>query len=226
MFTGLVEAVGEIAAVDAGPRSSRVRVRAPSLVDGLAVGDSVALDGCCVTVTSCTDDGFTLDLMAATMDATTLSSLAPGRPVNLERAVALGARIGGHLVQGHVDGIGRIVGVEDEPGTRWLDVAVPEGLGRYLVDKGSVTIDGVSLTVAASTVDGVRVGLIPHTRAVTTLGRLTVGDAVNLEVDLIAKHVERLLAASGTLPGRATTPTWPVADGSGSGLPPTGGQEA
>lgn len=201
MFTGLVEDVGRVTAREVVERSARLRVQAPGIRPGLAVGDSVALDGCCVTVAALTDDGFDVDLIAATLLATTLGSLEPGHAVNLERAMALGDRLGGHLVQGHVDAVGTVTAVVDEPGTRWVDVAVPEALRRYLVAKGSLTVDGVSLTVAAVTADGARVGLIPHTRSVTTLGALAVGDPVNLEVDLLAKHVERLLIASGTLPG-------------------------
>jgi riboflavin synthase len=196
MFTGLVEGPGTVAAVQAtggDGAAVRLRVTAPWL-DGLAVGDSVAVNGCCLTVTGLPGDGFTADLVGETLARTALGRLAPGDPVNLERPLAAGGRLGGHLVQGHVDGVGRVLErAADGDGTR-LRVRLDPALARYVVAKGSIAVDGVSLTVAAVGPDWFAVALIPHTMAVTTLGRRRVGDPVQLEVDLLAKYVERLVA--------------------------------
>ena len=193
MFTGLVEEVGRIAALTIADGSARLEVTCRDVLDDLPLGASIALDGCCVTVSARTDAGFAVDLMAPTLAATALGRLRTGDAVNLERALRADARLGGHLVQGHVDAVGEVVAVEDEPGARWLTVRVPGPLLRYVVPRGSVCIAGVSLTVARLEGDLATVGLIPHTLAATTLGDRAPGDVVNLEVDVVAKYVERML---------------------------------
>lgn len=204
MFTGIVEEVGRVAAIERHERHARLRIACETVVEDATEGDSIAVAGCCLTVTRFDRDGFDADLMAETLDATALGRLHEGDPVNLERAMRADARLGGHLVQGHVDAVGEVVAREEEPGTVWLAVAAPEALARYLVPKGSVTVDGASLTVVDVTPhdDGVafRVGLIPHTLEVTTFGDRRVGDPVNLEVDVIAKYTERLLAGGAQTP--------------------------
>jgi riboflavin synthase len=200
MFTGIVEELGHVRAIEVHDGYARLHIACSTVVEDAEVGDSIAVDGCCLTVTTLPEDGFTADLMAETLRATALGGLTPGSPVNLERAMAADTRFGGHLVQGHVDAVGEVVGREELPGTVFLSIRVPDELHRYLVPKGSVTIAGVSLTVV-DLVDGVmRIGLIPHTLEVTSFGALQVGDRVNLEVDVIAKYVERLLAGGATSP--------------------------
>jgi riboflavin synthase len=189
MFTGIVEAVGRVAALDGG----RLLVDAPGLPEGTAVGDSVSVSGVCLTVTDLEGGRLAFDLADETLRRTTLGALAPGAPVNLERAATLATRLGGHLVQGHVDGVGRVREVAAADTGREVVVEVPDGLSRYAVEKGSVTVDGVSLTVAALEDGGFRVALIPHTLEATTLGERAEGDAVNLEMDVLAKYVERLM---------------------------------
>ena len=193
MFTGLVEEVGRIVAVTPHDGAARLEVACRGVLDDLPLGASIAVDGCCVTVAERTDAGFAVDLMAPTLDATALGTLGAGDAVNLERALRADARLGGHLVQGHVDAVGEVVAVDDEPGTRWVTVRVPADLLRYVVPKGSLCIAGVSLTVARLEGDRATVGLIPHTLAATNLGDRRPGDAVNLEVDVVAKYVERML---------------------------------
>jgi len=193
MFTGLVEEVGRITAHELRGTSARLSVGCVAVLDDLPIGASIALDGCCVTVTDVDDEGFSVDLMAETLRVTSLGDLAVGVHVNLERAMSAQSRFGGHLVQGHVDAVGIVAGVEDVPGTRFLSVDVPEGLDRYLVAKGSITLSGVSLTIASLEGSTVTIGLIPHTLASTTLGERVAGDRINLEVDVVAKYVERML---------------------------------
>ena len=194
MFTGLVEEIGTVAALDVCPDGARLRVSATRVVDGLAQGDSVAVDGACLTVVAVHDEGFEIDAVTETLQRTALGDRSVGDPVNLERALRAGDRLGGHLVQGHVDGTGRISSVTDVgTGSRIGVTASPEIL-RYVVEKGSITLDGVSLTVAARDREGFAVALIPHTLGETTLGRMVPGRRVNLEVDLVAKYVEALVA--------------------------------
>ena len=193
MFTGLVEEVGRVASIVVDGDRARVVIEAPAVVADLPVGASVAVDGACVTATVVEGGTFAVDLMQETMRVTALGGLAVGDRVNLERAVRMGDRLGGHLVQGHVDGLGSVVSVEVVPGTRTLGVRVPRPLTRYLVAKGSICVAGVSLTVAGIDDDIVRIGLIPHTLEWTNLGDLEVGDTVNIEVDVVAKYVERML---------------------------------
>jgi riboflavin synthase len=201
MFTGIVEELGSVAGIDVQDRSARLHIACRDVLDGARVGDSVSVDGTCLTITTLPGDGFTADLMAETMRATALGDLAPGRPVNLERAMRADSRFGGHLVQGHVDGVGIVSELEQLPGTVFMTIEAPVDLARYLVPKGSITVSGVSLTVVDRREDGrFRIGLIPHTLDVTTLGQLGVGDRVNLEVDVVAKYVEQLLAGGAPSP--------------------------
>ncbi len=194
MFTGLVEEVGQVVALQLRADGARLRVGAARVLDGLALGDSVAVDGACLTVIAIHDDAFEVDAVAETLGRTALGDRAVGDRLNLERALRAGDRLGGHLVQGHVDGTGQIRGVTDEgTGSRFIITAAPEIL-RYVVEKGSITVDGVSLTVAARDSNGFVVALIPHTLNETTLGHATAGRRVNLEVDLVAKYVEALVA--------------------------------
>ncbi|MDQ6648662.1 MAG: riboflavin synthase [Actinomycetota bacterium] len=195
MFTGIVEELGEVVAVEQLERAARLVVRGPLVSADARHGDSIAVNGVCLTVTETADGTFAVDVMAETLDRSSLGALAPGSPVNLERAVTLADRLGGHLVQGHVDGTGQVL--ERTPAQHWelVRVSLPGELARYVVEKGSLTIDGVSLTVAAVTDGDVTVSLIPTTLALTTLGSKQVGDPVNLEVDVMAKYVEKLLDA-------------------------------
>ena len=197
MFTGLVEEVGHVRALDVDGERARLVIDAPLVCTDLPIGASVAVDGACLTATTVEDGGFGVDLMRETLRVTALERLAVGSRVNLERALPADGRFGGHLVQGHVDGIGEVVDVDEVPGTRTVRLRLPDGLGRYLVSKGSLCVSGVSLTVGALDADVVTIGLIPHTLAMTNLGDLAPGDRVNLEVDVVAKYVERMLAAEG-----------------------------
>jgi riboflavin synthase len=193
VFTGIVEELGEVVALTASADAAELTVRGPLVASDARHGESIAVNGVCLTVVAVDGATFTADVMAETLRRSTLGGLAKGDLVNLERAATLGSRLGGHLVQGHVDGVGTVVA--REPAEHWEAVrfALPEGLGRYLVEKGSITVDGVSLTVVAVDDDGFEVGLIPTTLAGTTLGSRKIGDLVNLEVDVIAKYVEKML---------------------------------
>ncbi len=203
MFTGIVEELGRVEDVTHDNDAARLTISAAAVVEDAHVGDSISVDGCCVTVTHVSRDAFSVDLMAETLRVTTLGSLVAGDRVNLERALRLDGRLGGHIVQGHVDGVGTVRAVQDRPGTRDLFIAVPEEVRRTLVPKGSITIAGVSLTVVDVADDQVHVGIIPHTAAVTTLGTLASGDQVNVEADVIGKHVAALFAAGQQSPYRA-----------------------
>lgn len=193
MFTGIVEELGEITAVENLDDASRFRVRGPVVTDGAKHGDSIAVNGVCLTVVEHEGDEFTADVMAETLNRSSLGALAPGSRVNLERPTAVGDRLGGHIVQGHVDGTGEIV--ERKPSENWeiVKISLPADLSRYVVEKGSITVDGVSLTVVDAGPDYFTISLIPTTLALTTLGIKQHGDPVNLEVDVIAKYVERML---------------------------------
>ncbi len=184
MFTGIVEELGSVASLE----GSRLRLHASTVLGDVTLGASIAVNGCCLTVVAWGEDWWEADVSDETFSRTSLGSLAPGDPVNLERPVRLEDRLGGHLVQGHVDAVGSVVA--PAPG---LCVRMPERLLRYIVEKGSVTVDGVSLTVVDVLDDGFTVAVIPHTAEVTTLGVRGPGDPVNLEVDVMAKYAERLL---------------------------------
>jgi riboflavin synthase len=202
VFTGIVEELGSLVAREDGPDSAVLRIRARTALQGVALGDSIAVNGVCLTVTGVTPDGdggvWSTDVMAETLRRSSLADVGAGDPVNLERAVTPQTRLGGHLVQGHVDGVGTVV--SRTPGEAWevVRIAVPVALSRYVVEKGSITVDGVSLTVSAladSPEPWFEVSLVPTTLRGTTLGERAPGDIVNLEVDVIAKYVERLLEA-------------------------------
>ncbi|MGZ9929778.1 riboflavin synthase [Streptomyces sp. NC-S4] len=203
MFTGIVEELGEVTAVEQLEEASRFRLRGPLVTEGAKHGDSIAVNGVCLTVVETADGEFTADVMQETLNRSSLGALTAGSRVNLERPMALGGRLGGHLVQGHVDGTGEII--SRTPSEHWeiVKVALPENLSRYVVEKGSITVDGVSLTVVEAAADWFTISLIPTTLSLTTLGIKQSGDPVNLEVDVLAKYVERLLAA-GVNPLHAT----------------------
>ena len=201
MYTGIVEELGEVVGLEHLEGAARITVRGPLVTSDAASGDSLSINGVCLTVTAAHDGTFTADVMAETLSRSGLGDLRPGSLVNLERSVRPEGRLGGHLVQGHVDGIGAII--SRNPAGHWdvVRISLPEGLARYVVEKGSVSVDGVSLTVTAtSDADGIppwfEVSLIPETLRRTTLGRKQPGDTVNLEVDVIAKYVEKLLGGS------------------------------
>ncbi|MGY0487809.1 riboflavin synthase [Streptomyces sp. WG-D5] len=193
MFTGIVEELGEITAVENLDDACRFRVRGPVVTEGAKHGDSIAVNGVCLTVVEHENDEFTADVMAETLKRSSLGALATGSRVNLERPMVADGRFGGHVVQGHVDGTGTIV--ERTPSEHWeiVKVSLPAELSKYVVEKGSITVDGVSLTVVEAADDYFTISLIPTTLALTTLGVKQAGDPVNLEVDVIAKYVERML---------------------------------
>ncbi|MFE9609451.1 riboflavin synthase [Streptomyces sp. NPDC006012] len=197
MFTGIVEELGEVTAVENLGDASRFRLRGPVVTDGARHGDSIAVNGVCLTVVEHEGDEFTADVMAETLSRSSLGALTVGSRVNLERPTAVGARLGGHIVQGHVDGTGELL--TRTPSDNWeiVKISLPADLARYVVEKGSITVDGISLTVVEAGADHFTVSLIPTTLALTTLGLKKPGDPVNLEVDIIAKYVERLLAGQG-----------------------------
>ncbi|KQS64975.1 riboflavin synthase [Modestobacter sp. Leaf380] len=200
MFTGIVEEVGTLVVRDDQSDSARLQVRGARTLEGVALGDSIAVNGVCLTVTGMSDGVWSTDVMAETLRRSSLGALTDGDPVNLERAVTAGTRLGGHIVQGHVDGVGTVAAVTPSENWTVVRIALPAGIARYVVEKGSITLDGVSLTVSAlsSATDPepwLEVSLIPTTLRETTLGTRTPGDPVNLEVDVIAKYVERLLEA-------------------------------
>lgn len=194
MFTGIVEELGELVRFG----QDVLTIRGPKVAADAVPGDSIAVNGVCLTVVEVTAGGFTADLMQETLDRSALGTLAPGDPVNLERAATLATRLGGHLVQGHVDGVGTLLARTPAGGWHTVRIALPPGLARYVVEKGSIAVDGVSLTVTAVTGEWFEVGLIPTTLELTTLGRKQVGELVNLEVDVIAKYVEKQLAGART----------------------------
>ncbi|MFZ5823195.1 MAG: riboflavin synthase [Bacillota bacterium] len=197
MFTGLVEETGTLRSVRRGGRSLQITVGARKVLEGGRIGDSIAVNGVCLTVTALHSDGFTADVMPETYEKTSLSQTPVGALVNLERTMALGDRFGGHIVQGHVDGTGIIRAMESDEIAVWLSVEAPAEIIRYVVPKGSIAIDGISLTVVDVTEDRFRVSLIPHTYAVTAMSQKRPGDRVNLEVDILAKYVERMLGWRG-----------------------------
>ena len=196
MFTGLIAELGAITAIEKGESSAVFTIAAPGLISQIALGDSVAVNGVCLTATSIVGDTFTADVMVQTLAVTSLSQLTVGSPVNLELAALLNTRMGGHMVQGHVDGVATVVGLT--PGEKWaqFEITVPEKLAKYIVNQGSICLDGVSLTVGEinDSNNVVTVWLIPETLERTNLSSKKSGDLINLEVDVLAKYVERLLA--------------------------------
>ena len=194
MFTGLIQEAGVVAELAPAPEGARLVISASAVLEDLAVGDSVAVNGACLTAVEVSAGGFAADCVAETLRRTALGSLGAGERVNLERPMRLGDRLDGHMVQGHVDGVGRVRATRGEGESTILEIAPPAGLLRYIVEKGSVAVDGVSLTVAERLPDAFTVALIPHTMEVTTLGPGARDRAVNLEVDVLAKYVESLVA--------------------------------
>lgn len=193
MFTGLIEEIGKIESVISSTKSAKITIEARKVLDGVRVGDSICTNGVCLTVTSFGGDRFTVDVMAESMRRSNLKKLSPGDEVNLERALRLGDRLGGHIVSGHIDGVGTIKNYEKEDNAVWITIAASPELLKYTIQKGSITIDGVSLTVAYIDETVFKVSIIPHTSEMTTLLKKKVGDDVNLECDMIGKYVEKLL---------------------------------
>ncbi|WP_116049182.1 riboflavin synthase [Amycolatopsis palatopharyngis] len=202
MFTGIVEELGEIVAVEQVPNAARVTIRGPLVTSDARHGESIAVNGVCLTVVDVAGSDFSVDVVHETLERSSLAKIAVGDEVNLERATPLGARLGGHIMQGHVDGTGTYLARDPQGLTRF---ALPPGLARYVVEKGSIAVDGVSLTVAAVSQEEFSIALIPTTLELTTLGRREPGDPVNLEVDVLAKYVEKLASPhldSGTSAAR------------------------
>ncbi|AKK11172.1 riboflavin synthase [Corynebacterium uterequi] len=197
MFTGLVEEIGTVAALEPLADAIRLRIAAARVIEGVSAGDSISVNGVCLTVTDYDDAGFAADVMQESLNRSSLGALEVGSPVNLERAVAVGDRLGGHIVQGHVDGTAQVV--SRQPSEHWevVRVGLPADLRRYVVTKGSIAVNGTSLTVSAVGPDFFEVSLIPATLRDTTLGAVDVGETVNLEVDIVAKYVENMVTAPG-----------------------------
>lgn len=193
MFTGLVEEVGTIQGIQRGARSCILTIGCKKVLEGTKIGDSIAVNGVCLTVTSLGGSYYTADVMSETMRRSSFGQLGTGSRVNLERAMPADGRFGGHIVSGHIDGVGRVASLEQDDNAVWYTIAAEENLLRYIVEKGSITIDGISLTVAYVDAHCFKVSIIPHTRQVTALRDRKVGDVVNLECDVLGKYVEKLL---------------------------------
>ena len=193
MFTGIVEELGKVVAIEDQPDAKRITFSGPLVTSDIHRGDSIAVNGACLTAVEISGSEFTSDVMHETLRLTALGSLAVGSPVNLERAMNASTRFGGHMVLGHVDGVGSIVSRKPSDNWEWVTIAIPTSLMKYVVLKGSITIDGISLTVNEVTEDTVSFSLIPETLRLTTLGSKGVGDKVNVEADIMAKHIEKLM---------------------------------
>jgi len=203
MFSGIVEEMGAIQTVHKGLAGAKISILASLVLDDLKVGDSISVAGACLTASQVGDMGFSVDVSTETLNCTTLGAIPVGTPVNLERAMKLNARMGGHLVTGHVDGIGFLRAREQDGNAIQITIEAPEDIIQYCVPKGSITVDGISLTINAVSDRSIAVAIIPHTAKVTTMGLKQIGNTVNLESDLIGKYVERLLQASGALPAKS-----------------------
>jgi len=214
MFTGIIEQQGVISALERGAEGGRLRVRAPQVAPQLAVAASIAVNGCCLTVVKTTAEEFAADLSGETLRRTSFGELRAGVPVNLERPMTAGKEFGGHFVQGHVDGVGRVARIAPEGENWWLGVRLPEQLALYVAMKGSIALDGVSLTVAGYREGVVETAIIPYTYAHTNIGRMAPGDAVNVECDILAKYVERALE----MHGRGTPTRLTIAELRGQGF--------
>lgn len=198
MFTGIVEELGTVSGLELNSNSASIKIQASKVLEGTKIGDSIAVNGVCLTVTGLVNSSaFTADVMAQTMRCTNLGSLKNGQKVNLERAMAAGSRFGGHIVSGHIDGTGVISKIQNEQNAKWVYIKAPADILRLIVQKGSIAIDGISLTVAYLDDQSFAVSLIPHTQEETTLAAKKTGDTVNLENDIIAKYTERLLGVTG-----------------------------
>ncbi|SCX07475.1 riboflavin synthase [Candidatus Aquiluna sp. UB-MaderosW2red] len=193
MFTGIIEELGKVIAIEVQPDAVRLTVGATKVLSDLGRGDSISCSGTCLTAIEIDEHGFTADVMLETLKLSSLSEVKVGDPINLERAMSAATRFGGHIVQGHVDGVGELVSREESENWEWVRIRVPEELMKYVVHKGSITFDGISLTVNEIVDDVIGLSLIPETLRVTTLGYKSPGDKVNVEVDILAKHIERLL---------------------------------
>ena len=193
MFTGIIEEIGEIKRIERGSQSAVLHIRCQEVLKGTKVGDSIAVNGVCLTVTSMESHGYTADVMAETLDRSSLGTLGRGSRVNLERAMPADGRFGGHIVAGHIDGTGTVMAVTRDETAVWYRISAGSQILRYIVEKGSITIDGISLTVAKVTGEDFSVSIIPHTQANTVLADRAAGDIVNLETDIIGKYVEKLL---------------------------------
>jgi riboflavin synthase len=202
MFSGIVEEMGAIQAINKGLAGAKFSILASLILADLNVGDSISVAGACLTASQVGDLGFSVDVSTETLKCTTLGTLTVGTPVNLERAMKLDARMGGHLVTGHVDGIGILRAREQDGNAIQLTVEAPEEIIRHCVPKGSIAVDGISLTINVISDRSITMAIIPHTAKITTMGLKQIGDMVNLESDLIGKYVERLLQASGALPAK------------------------
>lgn len=197
MFTGIIEELGKVVAIVPQADAIRLTIQGPLVASDLHRGDSIAVSGTCLTAVEFDTNGFTADVMQETLNLTSLDGIKVGDPVNLERAMTAATRFGGHVVQGHVDGVGKVISREPSENWEWVRVQIPAELMKYLVLKGSITIDGISLTVNEVGEDFVGLSLIPETLRLTTLGYKQPGDKVNIEADVMAKHIERLLEARG-----------------------------
>ena len=204
MFSGIVEEMGAIKSHEKSLAGAKVSILASTVLKDLKIGESVSVSGACLTVTTVGDHDFSVDVSSETLRRTTLGSVTIGAPVNLERAMKLNERIGGHMVTGHVDGIGVLRAREQDGNAIHVTIEAPDDILRYCVQKGSITVDGISLTINTVSGKSFTVAIIPHTAKVTTMGLKQIGDTVNLETDLIGKYVERLLQASGHLPTKPT----------------------
>ena len=193
MFTGIVEEVGKVASIRKGPHSCVLAISASKVLEDVHLGDSIATNGVCLTVTDFTRNGFSADVMHETLNRSSLGSLRPGSPVNLERAMLAGGRFGGHIVSGHIDGVGTIRDIAEDDNAVWYRIGCAPSILRFIVEKGSIAIDGISLTVARVDSQSFAISAIPHTVSVTVLADRKPGDIVNLETDIIGKYVEKLL---------------------------------
>ena len=200
MFTGLVEEIGKIQSIVKSTKSAKIIIKANKVIMEAKIGDSISTNGVCLTITECTSNNFTVDVMAETMRRSNLNSLSPGDEVNLERALRACDRLGGHIVSGHIDGIGTVSNYEKEENAVWITISTKPEILRYIVEKGSIAIDGISLTVAYVDENEFKVSIIPHTKEVTTLLRKKLGDIINLECDVVGKYIEKLLLTNQQIP--------------------------
>lgn len=200
MFTGIVEEMGQVEGIQRGRQSAVLTIRAKTVLEGTKIGDSIAVNGVCLTVTSLSSDRFTADVMHETLDRSSLAQLKRGGAVNLERAMPADGRFGGHIVAGHIDGTGRVIQIQKDDNAIWYTIQAPPQVLRYIVEKGSVAVDGISLTVARVGADSFAISAIPHTVAQTVLRDRKEGDLVNLETDIIGKYVEKLLTPAPETP--------------------------